>query len=102
MLLMGLMMIKYRVHNDRGFIETTDVDFARQMNNGTLAGVEVIEFTLATSETIDKRAMYQAECDHITAEIMRRKLIGDLSEAEEIILIKKLTEKSNEIKNNYI
>ena len=91
-------MKKYRVHNDRGFIETTDVDFAKQMNNGTLSGVEVIEFTLTTSEIIDKRAMYQAECDHITSEIMRRKLIGDLSDEEEVILVEKLTKKSNEIK----
>ncbi len=91
-------MIKYRVHNDRGFIETTDVDFAKQMNNGTLAGVEVIEFALTTSESIDKRATYQAECDHITAEIMRRKLIGDLSVEEEADLVSQLTQKSIQIK----
>ena len=92
-------MKKYRVYNDRGFIETTDVDFARQMNNGTLSRVEVIEFTLAPSEIINKRAMYQAECDHITAEIMRRKLIGDLSEIEEQELITLLRQLSEKIKS---
>lgn len=90
-------MKKYRVYNERGFVETTDVNFAMQLNNGTMAGIEVINFELPIQVPfVDKRAMYQAECDHITAEIMRRKLIDDLSNDEEeelVILLKQLSQK---------
>lgn len=90
-------MKKYRVYNERGYIETTDVDFAMQLNNGTMVGIEVINFELPIQVPfVDKRAMYQAECDHITAEIMRRKLIDDLSNDEEeelVILLKQLSQK---------
>jgi hypothetical protein len=90
-------MKKYRVYNERGFVETTDVDFAKQLNNGTMTGVDVIDFELPVqSPNIDKRAMYEAECDHITAEITRRKLIDDLSNDEEeelVILLKQLSQK---------
>jgi hypothetical protein len=93
-------MKKYRVYNERGYIETTDVDFAKQMNGGTLTGVDVIDFELPVqSPNIDKRAMYEAECDHITAEITRRKLIDDLSIEEESKLLTILEQKSLEIKN---
>jgi hypothetical protein len=93
-------MKKYRVYNERGYIETTDVDFAKQMNGGTLTGVDCIDFELTNQQnTVDKRAMYQAECDHITAEITRRKLINDITEQEEMKLVNILQEKSLEIKN---
>jgi hypothetical protein len=93
-------MKKYRVYNERGYIETTDVAFAKQMNGGTLTGVDCIDFELTNQQnTVDKRAMYQAECDHITAEITRRKLIDDLSIEEESKLLTILEQKSLEIKN---
>jgi hypothetical protein len=94
-------MKKYRVYNEMGFVETTDVNFAMQLNNGTMAGIEVINFELPIQVPfVDKRAMYQAECDHITAEITRRKLIDDLSTEEESELLTILKQKSFEIKNN--
>jgi len=91
-------MKKYRVYNEKGYVETTDVDFAMQLNCGTMAGIEVIDFELTVQIPIDKRAMYQNECDHITAEIIRRKLIGDLLEDEELQLVQTLIEKSIQIK----
>ncbi len=91
-------MEKYRVYTDNGYKETTSIDVAKMWNGNTFDGIDIIEYVLPDAkEPISKKELYRELCDPITAEITRRKLIGDLSETEEAELIERLRIESEKI-----
>ena len=89
-------MLKYRVYTDNGYVEF--LDLAKTINyNGSSDGIETIEFSIEITPTIDKRWYYQQNCDYITLEINRKKLLGILTDEEEALLLERLREETEKI-----
>ena len=87
----------YRIQTENGFVENTDYNIILQLNHNSSEGIETIIKTFEFTSFISKREKYEQTCDHITCEILRKRLLGILSAEEEIELTEKLRIATNNI-----